>query len=63
MRGIFSFTIKASLALLLMSLIMVFIVDFATAEWYVSIMTAVITAVLLVISVIFLRKRDKEGRE
>lgn len=61
MGSIFEFTIRASLILLLISCIMIFITDYCTAEWVISVITASMMFILFVVSTaIFKRRNNKE---
>ncbi len=63
MKGsLVSFTIKAALFLLIASLVMLFIVPFGSAEWYIMIISAGLMALLIaVIQIIYaVRGRKKK---
>ncbi len=63
MKGqLISFTVKAALFLLLANLVMLFIVPFGTAEWYITVISAGLMAVLLAaIRIIYaVRERRKK---
>ena len=58
-----SFTIKAALFLLIASLVMLFIVPFGTAEWYITVNSAGLMFVLLaVIQIIYAVQRRKNRK-
>ena len=58
-----SFTIKAALFLLIASLVMLFIVPFGTAEWYITVISAGLMFVLLaVIQIIYSVQRRKNRK-
>lgn len=58
-----SFTIKAALFLLITSLVMLFIVPFGTAEWYITVISAGLMFVLLaVIQIIYAVQRRKNRK-
>ncbi len=58
-----SFTIKAALFLLIASLVMLFIVPFGTAEWYITVISAGLMFVLLaVIQIIYAVQRRKNRK-
>ena len=52
------FTVRAALFLLLFNVVMLFIVPFRTAEWYVTVFSVILMTVLLaVIRIAAVRKR------
>lgn len=64
MKGqLISFTVKAALFLLLANLVMLFIVPFGTAEWYISVISAGLMAVLLAAIRIIYAVRERRNRK
>lgn len=58
-----SFTVKAALFLLLANLVMLFIVPFGTAEWYITVISAGLMAVLLAAIRIIVAVRERGNRK
>lgn len=58
-----SFTVKAALFLLLANLVMLFIVPFGTAEWYITVISAGLMAVLLAAIRIIYAVRERRNRK
>lgn len=58
-----SFTVKAALFLLLANLVMLFIVPFGTAEWYITVISAGLMAVLLAAIRIIVAVRERRNRK
>ena len=64
MKGqLISFTVKAALFLLLANLVMLFIVPFGTAEWYITVISAGLMAVLLAAIRIIVAVRERGNRK
>lgn len=64
MKGqLISFTVKAALFLLLANLVMLFIVPFGTAEWYITVISAGLMAVLLAAIRIIYAVRERRKRK
>lgn len=64
MRGqLVSFTVKAALFLLLASVVMLFIVPYGTAEWYITVISAGLMAVLLAAIRIICAVRERRKRK
>ena len=64
MKGqLISFTVKAALFLLLANLVMLFIVPFGTAEWYITVISAGLMAVLLAAIRILVAVRERRNRK
>ena len=64
MKGqMISFTVKAALFLLLANLVMLFIVPFGTAEWYITVISAGLMAVLLAAIRIIYAVRERRNRK
>lgn len=63
MKQICALASKASLCLFLMCIIMLFWVNTGSAEWVVSIVSAIMMAVVFTVSVILLRKTDDEDQK
>ncbi|PWM54525.1 MAG: hypothetical protein DBX60_00790 [Bacillota bacterium] len=64
MKGqLISFTVKAALFLLLANLVMLFIVPFGTAEWYITVISAGLMAVLLAAIRIIYAVRERRNRK
>ena len=64
MKGqLISFTVKAALFLLLANLVMLFIVPFGTAEWYITVISAGLMAVLLAAIRIVYAVRERRNRK
>ena len=64
MKGqMISFTVKAALFLLLANLVMLFIVPFGTAEWYITVISAGLMAVLLAAIRIIVAVRERRNRK
>lgn len=64
MKGqLISFTVKAALFLLLANLVMLFIVPFGTAEWYITVISAGLMAVLLAAIRIIIAVRERRNRK
>ena len=64
MKGqLISFTVKAALFLLLANLVMLFIVPFGTAEWYITVISAGLMAVLLAATRIIYAVRERRNRK
>ena len=64
MKGqLISFTVKAALFLLLANLVMLFIVPFGTAEWYITVISAGLMAVLLAAIRIIYAVRERRTRK
>lgn len=64
MKGqLISFTVKAALFLLLANLVMLFIVPFGTAEWYITVISAGLMAVLLAAIRIIVAVRERRNRK
>ncbi len=64
MRGqLVSFTVKAALFLLLASAVMLFIVPFGTAEWYILIISCGLMAVLLAAIRIIYAVRERRNKK
>lgn len=64
MKGqLISFTVKAALFLLLANLVMLFIVPFGTAEWYITVISAGLMAVLLAAIRIICAVRERRNRK
>lgn len=59
------FTVRAALFLLLFNVVMLFIVPFRTAEWYVTVFSVILMTVLLAVIRIgaAVRKRRETGCE
>ncbi len=59
------FTVRAALFLLLFNVVMLFIVPFRTAEWYVTVFSVILMTVLLAVIRIgaVVRKRRETGCE
>ena len=62
MRMLFSFTIRFSLVLFVMTSIMAFITRQGSAEWYISLFSAILNAILFSVSVILLKKNDEKRK-
>lgn len=64
MKGqLISFTVKAALFLLFANLVMLFIVPFGTAEWYITVISAGLMAVLLAAIRIVYAVRERRNRK
>ena len=64
MKGqLISFTVKAALFLLFANLVMLFIVPFGTAEWYITVISAGLMAVLLAAVRIICAVRERRNRK
>lgn len=64
MKGqLISFTVKAALFLLFANLVMLFIVPFRTAEWYITVISAGLMAVLLAAIRIIYAVRERRNRK
>lgn len=64
MKGqLISFTVKAALFLLLANLVMLFIVPFGTAEWYITVISAGLMAVLLAAIRIIYAVQERRNRK
>ena len=64
MKGqLISFTVKAALFLLLANLVMLFIVPFGTAEWYITVISAGLMAVLLAAIRIIIAVQERRNRK
>lgn len=64
MKGqLISFTVKAALFLLFANLVMLFIVPFGTAEWYITVISAGLMAVLLAAIRIIYAVRERRKRK
>ncbi|HIZ72680.1 MAG TPA: hypothetical protein H9964_03780 [Candidatus Gallimonas intestinavium] len=64
MKGqLISFTVKAALFLLFANLVMLFIVPFGTAEWYITVISAGLMAVLLAAIRIIYAVRERRNRK
>lgn len=64
MKGqLISFTVKAALFLLLANLVMLFIVPFGTAEWYITVISAGLMVVLLAAIRIIYAVRERRNRK
>lgn len=64
MKGqLISFAVKAALFLLLANLVMLFIVPFGTAEWYITVISAGLMAVLLAAIRIIYAVRERRNRK
>lgn len=60
MKQICALASKASLVMLLMCAAMLFIVDFGTAEWVVTVLSVIMMGILFAVSTLLLRKKDKK---
>ena len=64
MKGqLISFTVKAALFLLFANLVMLFIVPFGTAEWYITVISAGLMAVLLAAIRIIIAVQERRNRK
>ena len=62
MRSVLEFALKAALFLLLANIVMLFIVDFGTAEWYITVVSVGLMLLLSVIVLLMIKKLDKEKK-
>ena len=63
MRSVLEFALKAALFLLLANIVMLFIVDFGTAEWYITVVSVGLMLLLSVIVLLMIKKLDKEEKK
>lgn len=60
MKQICGLASKASLVMLLMCVVMLFVVDYGTAEWVVMMLSVIMMGVLFAVSTLLLRRKNKE---
>lgn len=61
--GMLTFTIKAALFIMIASFILLFITVFGSAEWYISLFTAILMLVLIVIIRVIYHVRKRRNRK
>lgn len=63
MKQVCALASKASLVMLLMCAVMLFIVEVGTAEWVVTVLSVIMMSILFAVSTLLLRKKDKKEEE
>lgn len=62
-KSILTFIIKASLFLLIANMIILIIIPYGTAEWFITIASGLLMLIVLIIAILLLKKKSKEDIE